>query len=100
MSDRAHAGQARECLDRIEVDDLELASLQADESTRASAAVPDLWDEETWDETLEDARETAGLDGSNGTLTTKPINGHDYYSLQWREGDSVKSQYVAPVDPS
>lgn len=35
-----------------------------------------------------------------GTLTTKTIDEREYYYLQWREGEKVKSQYVAPVSPS
>lgn len=65
--------------------------------------VPEEWDaedEDEWQEALEDAFEEADIPRSKGTLTTKTIDGRDYYYLQWREGDSVKSQYVAPVSPS
>jgi hypothetical protein len=34
------------------------------------------------------------------TLTTKTINGNDYYYWQWRAGDSIKSEYIGPVNPS
>ncbi|EMA18794.1 hypothetical protein C442_14170 [Haloarcula amylolytica JCM 13557] len=30
----------------------------------------------------------------------KTIDDREYYYLQWREGEQVKSQYVAPVGPS
>jgi hypothetical protein len=61
---------------------------------------PDEWDEDEWEEVLEDAREEADLAPSKGTLTTKTIDGRDYYYLQWREGDKITSQYVAPVTPA
>lgn len=32
------------------------------------------------------------------TLTTKPIDGREYYYWQWREDSEVKSAYIAPVD--
>ena len=119
MRDRAHATEAREYLDRIDVDgDEELAKLRADavaavetliealetsegeETARTATSVPDSWDDAEWEDKVDAAREKAGLAGSKGTLTTKTINGHDYYYLQWREGETVKSQYVAPVDPA
>lgn len=119
MRDRTHATQARENLDRIDVDgDEELATLRADavaaietliealetsdgETTaRTEPSVPDSWDDAEWEAKVDAAREKAGLGGFKGTLTTKNINGHDYYYLQWREGETVKSQYVAPVDPA
>ncbi len=37
---------------------------------------------------------------AKGTLTTKHIDGRDYYYLQWRDGDTIHSQYVAPVSPA
>ena len=89
MSDRSHAIRARGCLERQE----------SAAPSGAGTDVPDSWDEQAWEDTLDDAREHAGLDGSAGTLTTKTINGHDHY-LQWREGKTVESQYVAPVDPT
>jgi len=61
---------------------------------------PDEWDNEDWDDALEDAYDKADIPESKGTLTTKTIDGRDYYYLQWREGDKVKSQYVAPVVPA
>jgi len=80
----------------VELEQSEDAELPAD-----SVEKPDDWDdEETWEDEIETAREKAGLSGSKGTLTTKTINGREYYYLQWREGEKVKSQYVAPVDPA
>jgi len=61
---------------------------------------PEEWDDDRWEEELEEAREKADLTGSRGTLTTKTIEGRDYYYLQWRDGDKIRSQYVAPVTPA
>lgn len=62
---------------------------------------PDEWDDDDeWQEALDDAFQKAEISRSKGTLTTKTIDDRDYYYLQWREGDSVKSQYVAPVTPA
>jgi len=57
-------------------------------------------DEDEWEDALEEAYENAELKRSKGTLTTKTIDGREYYYLQWREGDKVRSQYVAPVSPA
>jgi hypothetical protein len=35
---------------------------------------------------------------SGATLTTKNINGNQYYYWQWREGEKIKSEYIRPVD--
>ncbi|MFC6722834.1 hypothetical protein ACFQE1_00105 [Halobium palmae] len=32
------------------------------------------------------------------TLTKKTINDNEYWYWQWREGDSIKSQYKGPVN--
>jgi hypothetical protein len=69
-------------------------------SERATDEPPNDWDDEEWDDALEDAYDKADIPNSKGTLTTKTIDGRDYYYLQWREGDQVKSQYVAPVVPA
>lgn len=61
---------------------------------------PDEWEDDEWEEELEGAREKAELPEGKGSLTTKTIDGRDYYYLQWREGDKIRSQYVAPVAPA
>lgn len=71
-----------------------------DASERAADDNPDDWDDEKWDDAIEEAYAKADIPSSKGTLTTKTIDGRDYYYLQWREGDDVKSQYVAPVVPA
>jgi hypothetical protein len=61
---------------------------------------PEEWDDDEWQDAVEEARDDADLDGGKGTLTTKTIDGRDYYYLQWREGSNIKSEYVAPVVPA
>lgn len=77
---------------------------QAERELEANAehdtnTVPDEWDKHEWEQQLEEARNEAEVSG-RATLTTKTIDGRDYYYLQWREGDSTLSKYVAPVDPA
>jgi hypothetical protein len=62
--------------------------------------VPGEWDEDDWEEVKEEAIDKAEIAPTKGTITTKTISGNDYYYLQWREGDKVRSQYIAPVSPS
>jgi hypothetical protein len=56
-------------------------------------------DEDDWDDKVDEAFEQAEILRSKGTVTTKTIDEREYYYLQWREGEKVKSQYVAPVSP-
>lgn len=71
------------------------------DTSRSRIETPDEWDDDDdWDDALEDAYEKAEIPRSKGTLTTKTIDGRDYYYLQWREGEKVKSQYVGPVSPA
>lgn len=68
---------------------------------RDTTDAPDEWEDEgEWREALDEAFEKADISRAKGTLTTKTIDDREYYYLQWREGDSVKSQYVAPVSPA
>ncbi len=57
--------------------------------------VPDEWDESDWRETVEQSDAPSGA-----TLTTKTIDGRDYFYYQWREGSKIKSEYLAPVTPA
>lgn len=61
---------------------------------------PEDWDDDEWDDAMDEAREKADLPARKGTLTVKTIDDRGYYYLQWREGSKVKSQYVAPVSPA
>jgi len=62
--------------------------------------IPEEWDDDEWEDAVDDAHEEADIPASKGTLTTKTIDGRDYYYLQWREGSKIRSQYVAPVTPA
>jgi len=35
---------------------------------------------------------------TKATITVKEINGNRYYYWQWRDGDTVKSEYKGPVN--
>jgi len=72
------------------------------ESDEHEPETPEEWDEDEaeWEDKLETAREKADIPASKGTLTTKTIDERDYYYLQWREGETVTSQYVGPVSPA
>ena len=37
---------------------------------------------------------------SKASVTIKEINDNRYYYWQWRDGDTIKSQYIKPVKPS
>jgi len=69
---------------------------------RGTIEAPDEWDDddEEWQEALDEAFEKAEVRRSKAALTTKTIDGRDYYYLQWRDGDRVQSQYVGPVSPA
>jgi len=122
MSERDHAIQALEHLRKIQppesgestveqhrqdaIEHVEALVTELERSTLAERSndpvqTPNDWDDdEEWKDKLEAAREKAAISASKGTLTKKTINGREYYYLQWREGEKVKSQYVAPVDPA
>ncbi|QIO24421.1 hypothetical protein [Haloarcula sp. JP-L23] len=92
----------RQALTAVEtlIDQLSEATTGRDRS-ESPAEPPDNWeDDKDWEEALGSAYEKAGIDRSTGTITTKTIDDRDYYYLQWREGDAVKSQYVGPVTPA
>lgn len=55
---------------------------------------PDEWDDEEWAAIVEENDVPSGA-----TLTVKTIDGRGYYYWQWRDGDTVKSKYAAPVSP-
>jgi len=123
VSDEEYAHQALSALERIDIesqdkpvrecyDDAmaavdELAAMLAaakDDTVEEQHAVdaPEEWadDEDEWDEKIDDAYDEAEIPRSKGTLTVKTIDDREYYYLQWREGEKVKSQYVAPVSPA
>jgi len=112
MDDHERAVEALELLTEIDATGAEydeaLAAvgdlvdmLDDDVEPEPDIEVPEEWDEvNEWDEAVEEAYDEADIPFSKGTLTQKTIDGHEYYYLQWREGEKVKSQYIAPVSPS
>lgn len=56
---------------------------------------PDEWEPDEWEETVADVEAPP-----KACITTKTIDGRDYYYYQWREGSSIKSEYIAPVTPA
>jgi hypothetical protein len=121
MSDRSHVRTALEELQAIDRDALSAdltetydrtleeiktlcanleAAAEPDDQSTEQPDTPEEWEADEWDEQLDAAREKAAIPPTKGTLTTKTIDGRDYYYLQWRDGDTVRSQYVGPVDPA
>lgn len=39
------------------------------------------------------------ISDTSGCVTSSTINDNDNYYLQWREGDAIRSESVAPVSP-
>lgn len=37
---------------------------------------------------------------ARATKTKKTINNNQYWYWQWRDGDQIKSEYIAPVNPN
>ncbi|WP_232833857.1 hypothetical protein [Saliphagus sp. LR7] len=47
-----------------------------------------------------DPQEYKGVATSGAYITIKETKpGYEYYYWQWREGNSWKNKYIAPVDP-
>ncbi|MFC6943249.1 hypothetical protein ACFQE8_25385 [Salinirubellus sp. GCM10025818] len=76
------------------------AAAELEEEATDVDGTPEEWDDDEWDDALDEAREKAELPSGKGALTVKTIDDRGYYYLQWREGSTVKSQYVAPVSPA
>ena len=55
---------------------------------------------EAEEETNLNERSKDRLDGvpTKATITIKTINDNRYYYWQWRDGDTVRSEYKGPVD--
>lgn len=60
----------------------------------ADPEAPEGYDDEEWADAVEDCEAPA-----RATLTTKEINGNQYYYWQWSEGEKTRSEYIAPVNP-
>lgn len=66
---------------------------------RDTDEVPAEFTAEEWRDCLAEARDEGDVPPGKGTLTVKTIEGNDYYYLQWRDGEQIRSKYVAPVSP-
>ncbi|QKY22271.1 hypothetical protein B4589_017905 (plasmid) [Halolamina sp. CBA1230] len=77
------------CETQLETDDGD----DTDESERDPEA-PEGYDDEEWADAIDDCNAP-----TRATLTTKEINGNRYYYWQWSEGETTKSEYIAPVNP-
>ncbi|MHC3381872.1 hypothetical protein [Haloarcula sp. H-GB5] len=121
MPDRPHAKTALEELRAIDHDSLPAevtetyeraledvgtlyadlkAAAETDDQPEKQPDTPKDWDEDDWEDQLAEAREKAEISRTTGALTTKTIDGRGYYYLQWRDGDTITSQYVGLVDPA
>jgi len=57
-------------------------------------------EEEPGEDELEDRPDDRPDDvPSKATLTIKEINDNRYYYWQWRDGETIRSQYRGPVNP-
>jgi hypothetical protein len=86
-----------------ELADKKISELRAkieENSVAMEDGVPEVADEEDW--SPEDWQEATADNSAppKATVTVKNIDGNDYFYHQWREGNSVKSEYIAPVNPS
>lgn len=59
------------------------------------ADAPDEWSADAWNDVTDDCSAPP-----RASVTVKEIDGRSYYYYQWREGDAVKSEYIAPVNPA
>lgn len=122
MKNKSRADQALEYIQSIDSDELDEAAKKAREqaindvkmliehieqrntvqnSDALTHRVPDGWDsEDEWYAALEDAYSKTDIPESRGELTTKTIDGLEYYFLRWNEDGTVISQPVGPVNPA
>ena len=55
---------------------------------------PQEWEADEWETVVKETDAPP-----KATLTTKTIDGRDYFYYQWRNGDTIESEYIAPVAP-
>lgn len=72
-------------------DDIEPAT--ADELTAKARATGIPKEAVDWNEIFE-----KGVP-AKASIVTKTINHNQYYYFQWRDGDQIKSEYLAPINP-
>jgi hypothetical protein len=89
-----------EMLNESSTEQLQHVARYAEELAEHNAREARLAESSERDE-LEEQSETLPDDvPSKATITIKDINDNRYYYWQWREGDSIKSKYKGPVNPS
>lgn len=104
LSQAAQVAAAADELRAVDADPMfgpEYPDMEDVERDDLTVAPPEEWSdqEDVWDQKVQDAFGEMGHGFGRPALTTKEIDGKDYYYLQRRSGDSVETQYVAPVDP-
>ena len=90
-----------DAIDRQDVETLRDIAAYADALAEYRAAVKDDLMDAVEDDAAVDVQDDEMPDDvpAKATLVQKEINDNRYWYYQWREGDSVKSQYKGPVDP-
>lgn len=68
---------------------------QAESGHRLDEA-PEEWDDDEWEEQVEEKIHTDSDVPSGGYVCEKQIDGRVYLYYQWRDGDTVKGKYLAP----
>jgi len=81
-------------------DELALAKLEADDTERRDPGeTPDEWDDQQWDDALDEAYEAVEVPRGKGSMTVNVIDGRGYYYLKGSHNGEFYSQYIAPVEP-
>jgi hypothetical protein len=117
-TERPHApnlpGNLRDAVDGLSVEELEdladYAQALADWERNRLPASPDTSPEDAVDDDVVEDLEEQGVSmdtddyddvpASGAYITVKePKPGYRYYYWQWRDGDTWKNEYIAPVNP-
>ena len=81
-------------------DELALAKLEAEDTDhRDPSETPEDWDDEEWDDALDDAYDEVEAPRQKGSVTVNVIDGRGYYYLKGSHNGEFFSQYIAPVEP-
>lgn len=108
------SARVRDAVDELSVEELEdladYAQALADWKREQPPASPDTAPENAVDDDVVEDLEEQGISmdpddyddipATGAYITVKePKQGYRYYYWQWREGDSWKNEYIAPVNP-
>ena len=85
--------------DELAVDKIEAAEAELEQQSEDEDDLADEWEDDKWEDVVEDAYDKADLARSKGSITVNHIDGRGYYYLKWSENGEFKSQYIAPVEP-